>query len=859
MGYKLFFVPHTHWEREWYKSLEVFRIGMVRMLDNLVDLNKKDGNFPFFTLDGQYRLVEDYLKIRPDKKKTLKKLIKEGKLVIGPWVVQPDLFQSEGEVIVRNLLEGIESSRKSGGYMNTLYIPESTGLITQLPQIMKNFHMNHLVFIRGLGDESVSTLYTLEGADGTSVCATYLVDAYNNAGFLPDEMEYAIGRIEEEVDNLKEVSPTDWLLMNHGGDHSSPQALISGLLEELRKNYDEVEAGSFDDFYKHIKGCMDSRKMPVLKGEVRGSRYYPILAGRISSRLPYKLNYYNWLDHLVNFAEPFAVMLTLQGREYPEQLFSRVWKLMLDNQQHNTASGSVIDQIEEEARIRVSKVKDLLELEWDESLEFLRGEMDQQATRRKKTPVYVINSLPNKRSGLVTVRHKSIYDKEKHICIKDENGNKVSYQLISSHIEEATYPYPPRTKLLHSEILLKVEDVPSFGHKVFYLVEEDKKEEIDIKPATFISNEFFQVGFEKDGSFYIKDLRTSYAYNKLNQFMDEADTGDLYNFSPLPGDISLSHVSQDLSMEILSNGKLQKTLQLRGNLSLPRSLSEDRKHRSEERVLCPFTLDITLYAGTPYLDCMLEVDNKAQDHRLSMVFPTESESNHIWVGQPFDLTRRSIVPPSGEGWIEVPPTFQPFNGILDIHSDKGSLAILSPGIYEYEVIPTPSGNGLRITLVRSVGWLSREDCLTRKVLAAPKVSTPAAQCIEKLNFNYALVPHKGAEDIKEVLKLYQVFKSPLRCISTSMDNLKPTSEDIIDISPSNLIVSAIKMSKAGETVIARFYNPLNENVETVINASAKKFSGVRKTDMMENTDEEFQEFPLTMTVKPKEIVTLEFK
>ena len=58
-------VSHTHWDREWYATFEQFRIRLVRLIDQVLDLLESDLRFRYFTLDGQTIVLEDYLAIRP--------------------------------------------------------------------------------------------------------------------------------------------------------------------------------------------------------------------------------------------------------------------------------------------------------------------------------------------------------------------------------------------------------------------------------------------------------------------------------------------------------------------------------------------------------------------------------------------------------------------------------------------------------------------------------------------------------------------------------------------------------------------------------------------------------------------------
>ena len=67
---------HTHWDREWYREYEVFRIRLLRVFDNVLDLLETQ-QIPCFYFDGQTSALQDYLEIRPEKFNLVKDLIQE--------------------------------------------------------------------------------------------------------------------------------------------------------------------------------------------------------------------------------------------------------------------------------------------------------------------------------------------------------------------------------------------------------------------------------------------------------------------------------------------------------------------------------------------------------------------------------------------------------------------------------------------------------------------------------------------------------------------------------------------------------------------------------------------------------------
>ncbi len=65
-------ISHTHWDREWYRTFQQFRLRLVLLIDGLLDLLEKDPQFKYFMLDGQTIVLDDYLHMRPEKEEILR-------------------------------------------------------------------------------------------------------------------------------------------------------------------------------------------------------------------------------------------------------------------------------------------------------------------------------------------------------------------------------------------------------------------------------------------------------------------------------------------------------------------------------------------------------------------------------------------------------------------------------------------------------------------------------------------------------------------------------------------------------------------------------------------------------------------
>ncbi|MDU1337745.1 MAG: hypothetical protein E6935_05990 [Clostridium butyricum] len=62
---KVHIVPHMHWDREWYFSTEESRILLVNNMKEIMDMLENNPDYPYFVMDGQTAILEDYLAVKP--------------------------------------------------------------------------------------------------------------------------------------------------------------------------------------------------------------------------------------------------------------------------------------------------------------------------------------------------------------------------------------------------------------------------------------------------------------------------------------------------------------------------------------------------------------------------------------------------------------------------------------------------------------------------------------------------------------------------------------------------------------------------------------------------------------------------
>ena len=222
-------VHHTHWDREWYQSFEAMQIRLRDALRTVVK-RIEQGEIDSFYLDGQTCVLDDYREIVSEEEfGHLEKLIRSGKVSVGPWYVLADEFLCPPEACIKNLEIGRRMAKKYGSFCDIGYLPDTFGHIGSMPQILKEFGIACAVIWRGADPKACEVLW--EGNDKSRVAVLVLStrDGYYQT-FLKHET------YEKELDAYLEFhqSKDGWncpVLFN-GADHT----ICSGdAMQKLRR------------------------------------------------------------------------------------------------------------------------------------------------------------------------------------------------------------------------------------------------------------------------------------------------------------------------------------------------------------------------------------------------------------------------------------------------------------------------------------------------------------------------------------------------------------------------------------------------------------------------------------------------
>jgi mannosylglycerate hydrolase len=413
-------VSHTHWDREWYKSFQYFRTKLIYVIDDLLSILENDDNFKSFLLDGQTIVLDDYLQLRPEKAPQLKELITNGRLVVGPWYIQPDEFAPDGESLIRNLQTGIREARRFGQSMMVGYLPDSFGQSGQLPHILQGFDIQSAVIMRGFpANEVKSSEFHWQGINGDEVMGIAIPEGYSNYMYWPQSLTMAKMRMVDTVRKLKKYASTDQFLIMNGVDHQFAQAHVS---EHIRK----MNRGRTKYRHSTIQGYIDAVKaqnpdLPTLHGELLAPITNRVHSSMASTRMPQKQQNRKMEALLEKYVEPVCTLGWLFNANYPDVLVNQAWKLLMQNQTHDGICGCCTDQVHKEIDQRYADVKEI-----GETLLKTYSRAIARQQNGKSIALTVFNSTLSKGKQVVQA---TLFSKHQDFRLLNPQGKEIPYQV----------------------------------------------------------------------------------------------------------------------------------------------------------------------------------------------------------------------------------------------------------------------------------------------------------------------------------------------------------------------------------------------------------------------------------------------
>lgn len=640
---------HSHWDREWYREFEVFRLRLVRVFDHVLDMLEEE-KIPSFYFDGQVVALLDYLKLRPEKEEQIRHLIADKKLFIGPFYCLVDEFLTDGICFRKNLEIGLKIAKDFGCTDFIGYFADTFGHSQNIPPILKEYGIDKAIVWRGCGD-NIPADFKFCGVDTVNLVRGYFMDIFSSDKSIGEKAKF----LKKNLDMIAEKSGKT-LLLPIGADHLNIPDDILDQIDEVNSLLDdyEIKAGSLFDYfkaakfsYKHDSELRDNSKTFILPGTY-SSR---VKLKQLNTECSYKLDLADKLQY--NF-----------GSEYNSAI-EHAYKLLLQNQAHDSICGCSTDMVHEENIIRYKKVLQIA----DTIINEIRATQPENLSITFKYP---------DKYKLLTVDKTSI---EKDCQVLDKRRGFPLKLLYDIDRIPVTEDYTMIYTILKE---FNPNDTPSD-----ILIDNNN-----------LSNSNIRISVD-NGQINIYDKAK--CYENFIEFVRCKDNGDSYNFAPVEGDFY--EIAKIKSARVIMKGPLRATLRIVTNF---------------------FSVDISLDKKSKLLNFKTKwlnlTSNKLWQVRFNLGKPVkevQSEDMNLLITRKFnpDYDIRENLPK--EKGIEAKTNTAPMQRFVWTNG----FGVITKGLTEYEV----SKNSLLITLLRSTGVISNPKNTARTTPAGPPIETPGLQ------------------------------------------------------------------------------------------------------------------------------------
>lgn len=846
MKKKVYIISHSHWDREWYMAYEQHHMRLIELIDDLLELFEVDPSFNSFHLDGQTIILDDYLQVRPEKRQAIQQAINEGKLRIGPFYILQDDFLISSESNVRNMLIGMEESRKWGTPVMLGYFPDTFGNMGQTPQLMKQAGISAAAFGRGvkpigfdnqvLEAENYSSQYSemwWKGPDQTAIFGLLFANWYSNGNEIPVEKEAALAFWKQKLADAEQYASTNHLLMMNGVDHQPVQKDISKaihLANELFPDYEFIHS-NFTDYLEAVQ-----KDVPEDLGSVEGELTsqetdgWYTLANTASARVYLKQWNTKVQRQLENITEPLATIAYEVSGNYPHDQLDYAWKTLMQNHPHDSICGCSVDSVHREMIPRFEKADEVGKYLAQDSLEQLTAAIDTTGFPKDSFPFVIVNTAGMDKTGEAEITielerkrfaegiPEQLYQELENLPKRKYHVETKSGATIPAILSEETVQFgydlpkdrfrvPYMVKMI--KVTLPLENMPAFSWETFALVEgeakAEEKETMIHQSGRIIENGPLHLTIEKNGTITMEDCKNKRKLNNLHIFEDIGDIGNEYIFKqPFYDQPILSSNKENSEVKVLVDTPEIAKISILQEMEIPVSADERlekeqqmvvefryrKAERSKEKRILQIKTIMTIRKDSKKIDFETTLDNQMKDHRLRVLFPTKLHVEHHEADSIFEVVKR----PNhvSKSW-ENPTNPQHQQAFVNIHDEEYGVTVGNFGLNEYEV--TEDGQ-IAVTLLRSVGELGDWGYFP----------TPEAQCLGEHRFNYSIELHGPEEKFSTYLHAYAAQ------IPFSTQQIKHhegtliSKQQYLTIKSETFAITALKRSKFSDKVIVRGFN-----------------------------------------------------
>jgi alpha-mannosidase len=617
-------------------------------------------------------------------------------------------------------------------------------------------------------------------------------------------------------------------------------------------------------------------KLKVFRGEMRNTTregaHNALHASVLSARMYLKQMNQKVQTELIRCAEPVCSLAWILGFAYPKVYLDIAWKYLLQNHAHDSICGCSIDAVHKDMEYRFAQSKVIAEELVQRAFWQIVPEIDNSRLDEKDMAITVFNSLPFRRDEVIAVGID--FPEEwgtRGVKITDAKGKEIPAQIktVEDLCPEMLNPLNAQLSphMNRYMIYFEAESVPALGWTTFIAkpLEEGYKRHTGglVTGHNTMENSYLRVRVEGNGCLEVTDKRTGAIFSELHFFEDGGDAGDAWKYVPPMYDEIVTSKGCPVTISVVDDGPVLARYKIEYHLRLPEEVlpkkpkmiveEAEPKIAGRSKVWRDYVITslVTLGVNSRRVDITTRLDNVVKDHRLRVIFSSGVRGAKVSAAEgQFDVVERAIRLTDTSGWKEQAYSTHPQLGFVDVSDGKVGLAILNEGLTEYAVLDDPKRT-IALTLLRCVGRSIGED-----------YDQLGAQCLGEQEFQYSIYPHAGNWEKAEVFTESLRHNTALKATQSkrySKGSLKQETS-FLEILPSAVVLSAVKQSERGNSIILRVYNPTSRSQKCEIRFPMRRFKRARIVNLLEEAEGELDARPsktLGLDVAAKKIVSIE--
>ncbi|MFH1213444.1 MAG: glycoside hydrolase family 38 C-terminal domain-containing protein [Candidatus Neomarinimicrobiota bacterium] len=814
------------------------------LFDNLLnDLQKEDSQQIYHIGQMVFPLL-GFLKRYPEKTDTVRKLIDQKKLFIGPFYLQLHSGHSSGEVLVRNLLLGHQAGKQLGDIMKAGFLTAIRGRNSQVPQILIGFNIDAVLIgfdVNLTGKKTTEFIW--EGIDGSKLTV-------GRAAFItPEQITAPKSRIKDMLQEYIDSKCALKIFVNQFSDNDGLESLPD-LVNKLSSVFNsDITVESIPECIWNLKDAIDLRESSEFRGEICLEEIDPTAETQYDYFLRHSVRIGSANHRLENqiqyVIEPWSLVTNYLNVNPHPLVAEQLWAQLLKNQ---TFTYLVDDRPEMFVQSVESELKRLVNQTEEQLHQIIDAIINNISLEEESARYYyftVINSLCINRSEIVEIvlDLPTMLNRDT-ISAREVGGREIPFRIINRE-EGALFKRDYSAKSRY-HCLVDLKNIPGMGWKTFQIDLNGKPRPFSAIPISAehnaLENDYLRVGINDNGTLEVFAKETGAFFSEVAYFVDEVDLGQFINVDKTGSHIPLTTKKLNPQIKLIFNSPKAAAYKIEYFWEVPRMFSWSHSRRSPKHEWIKITEIVSLDRLSRQVDLKIEIHDHACDHMIKICFPIEFVPENTYTDGFFSIETRSF---SNQDQRRCQT--MSMGNFVGVSNDEGGFAVLSDGINEYQISKSKHSL-LALTLVRNF-----------RITRVENASEEETQRDEKSECHLTFYPHLANWETGEILTESLQLNTPLiiRQLSSTTGNL-PVKMQFLKVSPDSLIFSALKSVEDNSGVVLRLFNPtrnlIDGEVSTHFPIKAARYLSLEEHII--GPIEPIDEHRLNFKVFPKKIVTI---